>query len=74
MAGKVWNLVCAQQKDNTNDCYRLVRGTYTFDNLKQDVICDPMTASPCIKVARILMKLHGTPPAVYTAVETHLAP
>jgi hypothetical protein len=74
MAGKVWTLACAQQKDNTNDCVRLLRGTYGFDVLKKDSICDPMTQAPCIQRERILMKLRSTPRAVYTAVETALNP
>jgi hypothetical protein len=69
----VWMLACAQQKNNTNDCARLVAGTYTFDILKKDSICDPSNASECIKRDRILMKLHAKPKdAVYTAVESVL--
>jgi hypothetical protein len=69
----VWTLGCAQQKDNTNDCLPLVAGTYTYDVLKQDSICDPNTGAPCIQRRRILMKLHAKPAdAIYTALETGL--
>jgi hypothetical protein len=69
----VWTLGCAQQKDKTNDCMPLVAGTYTYDILKEDSICDPNTAAPCITRRRILMKLHVRPSdAVYTALETGL--
>jgi hypothetical protein len=72
MEGKVWMMSCVQYKDNTNNCARLVRGTYGFDVLKRDSICDPLDQSCGSKKERILMKLHSTPPAVYTAVETSL--
>jgi hypothetical protein len=72
MEGKAWMMSCVQYKDNTNDCARLVRGTYEFDVLKRDSICDPLDQSCGSKKERILMKLHSTPPVVYTAVETAL--
>ena len=72
MEGKAWMMACAQQKNNTNNCAKLVRGTYEFDVLKRDSICDPMDQSCESKKERILMKLHSTPPVIYTAVETAL--
>ena len=72
MEGKEWLLACNQLKNNTNDCFRLRAGNYTFDTLKRDVICDPMDQSCTTKKARVLMKFHSTPLAVYTAVETNL--
>ena len=63
---------CGQQKDNTNNCAKLVRGTYEFDVLKRESICDPMDQSCGSKKDRILMKLRSTPPVIYTAVETAL--
>jgi hypothetical protein len=56
MEGKVWMMSCVQQKDNTNNCARLVRGTYGFDVLKKDSICDPLDQSCGSKKERILMK------------------
>lgn len=69
----VWMMACAQQKNETNSCGRLTAGTYAYEALKKDSICDPNNASQCFKRDRILMKLHSQPAdLVYTAVETDL--
>ncbi len=73
MDGRVWMMQCAQQKNNTNHCGRLLRGTYQFDVLTRDRICDPMDASCTTMKERILMKLHSTPEEmIYTVIETSL--
>ncbi len=70
--GAIWYMACETNKKDDNHCHPLEIGTYDYDVMQTDTVCDSQWASGCIKRKRMLINLHCAHLVIYSITETNL--